>query len=276
MKVLDAFPRLPDWFCDFKEESGGGLYCSSDCPLKNHRCGRLAFWVGRDGRLMLGCRAGCPKLEILRAVGMTWADTFPAGTKIDRQHQTVTARYPYRDEAGVLLYQTLRLEPGRGGRDKEFKQQRPTAGGGWGWSLGDVRRVLYRLPELLKADPVRAVFVVAGEKDADSLAAIGVVATTNVCGERAEWLESYADSLAGRNVVVIQDADAVGKRHVDEVCGALLEHVRTLRRVKLPEKDATAFLVAAGQRGISKPAALRAALAAVVSDSKLWTVGVTR
>lgn len=277
MKVLDRYPRLPDWFCDFREESGG-VYCSSDCPLKNHRCARCRFWVGTDGRLMFGCPAGCNKLEILRAVGMKWADTFPAGADLKRLKQEVAARYAYRDESGALLYETLRLEPGRGGKDKEFRQRRPKVPvprkrEDWEWSLGDVRRVLYRLPDLVAADPDRPVIVVAGEKDADNLAALDLLATTNVCGEHAAWLDSYSETLAGRHVVVIEDRDGAGKRHASGVCGSLLDYAASVRRARLPAKDATAFLNGLRRDGVADRAALRADLLAVLAETRTW-VGV--
>lgn len=256
MRVLDAYPVVAEAFSVIREETGG-QYVVCDCPLRGHSTSRLRFWLGKDGRLMFGCFACGParKLEILRAAGLSWRNCFPEGTEIGRQHQECTAKYKYRDESGRLLYMTLRLEPGHGGRDKEFSQCRPNPdydpkraksadNRPWLRSLGDVRRVLYRLPELLRADPARPVFVVAGEKDVETLRALNLVATTNVCGESAEWLPSYTESLARRHIVVVEDADATGHRHANEVCGALLPAVRTLSRVRLPQKDATAFVIA--------------------------------
>lgn len=271
MTVLEAYPALEDRFCGVREEQSGA-YCSSDCPLCNHTTARMRFWLGDDGRLMFGCWANCNKLEILRAVGWSWKDTFPEGADLKRITQAVTERYPYRDESGVLLYETVRLEPGRGGRDKDFYQRRPDPlkSGRWVNSLGDVRRVLYRLPELNAADPEQPVYVVAGEKDANALAALGMVATTNVCGERAEWLDTYSAALAGRNVVVIEDADAVGKRHANETCGSLLETVHSLRRTRLPAKDATAYLNGLRRAGVTDRAALRVGILAALEEAKTW------
>jgi hypothetical protein len=75
----------------------------------------------------------------------------------------ILATYDYRDEKGVLLFEVVRL-----GNPKDFRQRRPdpAAKDGWNWRLGDIRRVLYRLPELLAANPAEPVFVTEGEKDA--------------------------------------------------------------------------------------------------------------
>lgn len=273
MTVLGAYPWIADRFADVREESGG-RYVTAGCPLKAHRHAAVRFWLAPDtGALCFGCYANCNKLEILRAVGAGWRDCFPAGADLAAVRPEVTARYSYRDEAGVLLYQTLRLEPGRGGRDKEFRQRRPdpAAPGRWVWNLDGVRRVLYRLPDVLAAAPHRTVFVVAGEKDADSLAAVGVLATTNVGGERAGWRPEYSAALAGRPVVVVEDRDSAGRRHADEVVGSVTDAgAASVRRVRLPEKDATAFLNGLRRAGVGGPAALRAALAAAVGVARRW------
>ena len=56
------------------------------------------------------------------------------------------ATYDYRDEGGQLLFQVVRKT------GKRFRQRVPDGRGGWEWKLGDVRRVLYKLPELLADD----------------------------------------------------------------------------------------------------------------------------
>ena len=53
-------------------------------------------------------------------------------------------------------------------------------GWSWNWKLGDVRRVPYRLPELIKAvTNNETIYIPEGEKDVDNLAKIGFVATCN-------------------------------------------------------------------------------------------------
>ena len=190
--VLDHFPWVGEKLPPEVREDRNGIYCTAACPLSCHRTATVRFWVGTEGNLLFTCWAGCPKLEILRAVGCSWKDCFPGGKMPAVVKQTVTQEYLYRDERGVMLYKTLRLEPGTRGRDKDFRQCRPKVGGGVHWNLEGVRRVLYRLPELLAADPSDTVFVVAGEKDADSLAALGQWRRRMCVVSRSEWLDSYS------------------------------------------------------------------------------------
>ena len=73
------------------------------------------------------------------------------------------------------LFQCVRLDP------KDFRQRRPDENGGWIWNLKSARRVLYRLPEVLKAETI---CIAEGEKDADSLCTLGFTATCNPMGRR--------------------------------------------------------------------------------------------
>ncbi|HYV35510.1 MAG TPA: hypothetical protein VE988_07390, partial [Gemmataceae bacterium] len=101
----------------------------------------------------------------------------------------IVATYDYTDERGQLLYQAVRLEPGADGAKKTFRQRHPDGNGGWTWNVKGVRLVPYRLPELT-GDSSRPVFIVEGEKDADTLASIGLIATTNPMGA-GKWRADF-------------------------------------------------------------------------------------
>jgi len=144
-------------------------------------------------------------------------------TQVGRQVQgNIAATYDYTDTNGRLLYQVVRYVP------KRFRQRRPDGNKGWKRNLNDVPRVLYRLPQLLAADKDEWVFVVEGEKDADTLADLGIVATTNP-GGAGKWAKLSDDSaLHGRRVTIIPDADKpgpngriAGREHAEDVARRL-------------------------------------------------------
>jgi hypothetical protein len=118
----------------------------------------------------------------------------------------IAKNYDYRDERGELLYQAVRLYP------KDFRQRRPDGRGDWDWKLGDVRRVLYRLPDLMKsvADS-ETIYIPEGEKDVDNLRAIGLAATTNAGGVK-KWRAEYCQHLRGADVIVLPDNDDAGRQ----------------------------------------------------------------
>jgi AAA domain len=155
-----------------------------------------------------------------------------AGT--GRPSSPVVARYGYTDENGVLLYQVQRHEP------KRFSQRKPDGNGAWTYQLGDVRRVLYRLPELL-AYPDGTVFVCEGEKDADRVAALGHCATTLSGGSK--WTDDLVEVLRGRDVLILQDDDEPGRGKALAAATALHGTAATVRIVKFPgAKDVSDWL----------------------------------
>jgi len=132
----------------------------------------------------------------------------------------IVATYDYCDETGELLYQVVRYEPGENGAKKTFKQRRPDGRKGWTWGLDDVRRPLYRLPQVLGCDDV--VWWVEGEKDVATLEGLGFVATTTSGGAKAGWHDEWAEALRGRRVVVLHDSDTIGTERGREIYSKLL------------------------------------------------------
>lgn len=147
------------------------------------------------------------------------------------------ATYDYLDEFGKLRFQVVRMEP------KTFRQRRPDGLGGWIWNMEGVDRIPYRLPDLINDDSDRPVYIVEGEKDADTLHELGLTATCNP-GGAGKWSQVSAkarDVLAGREVIVVADADDVGRRHAADVAWSLEGVAARVRKCEPPppHKDAT-------------------------------------
>jgi hypothetical protein len=166
----------------------------------------------------------------------------------------VVARYEYRDANGALLAVKERHEP------KSFRWYRMAPDGTSSSGLGEMGQQglpLYRLPDLLAATPDadgdRWVYYAEGERDADNLAALGVVATT--CpegGGSTSWPADRFAPLAGCRVVILPDNDETGVAHARAVLDAVREtakDVRILPLPGLPEKgDVSDWLAAGGTR----------------------------
>ena len=76
-----------------------------------------------------------------------------------------------------------------------------------------VRRVLYGLNKLVQLPPGSTVYVPEGEKDVETFWARGLNATCNPMGA-GEFLPEYVRSLQGFHVVLIEDNDSKGWKHV--------------------------------------------------------------
>lgn len=148
--------------------------------------------------------------------------------------EKVVATYNYTDEAGKLLFCVCRFEP------KTFRQKAPDGNGGWVYKLEGVRRVPYNLPKVLAAD---VVWIVEGEKDAETLIAVNLTATTN-CGGAKKWTDDYSKLLRKKNVVLIPDNDDSGAEHLEVLKKSLSPYVASMRILILPEdfKDVTEFM----------------------------------
>ncbi|HKI11134.1 MAG TPA: hypothetical protein VKA02_03395 [Candidatus Acidoferrum sp.] len=130
------------------------------------------------------------------------------------------AVYVYSDECGAPLFEVVR-RPG-----KKFFQRKPDGTPG----LDGVRRVPYRLNEVVLAEQV---FLPEGEKDAESLRAIGLIASTNPGGANG-WRPEFAGYFRGKAVIVMPDQDAPGYSWAERVLHDLTPVARTLKRIDLP------------------------------------------
>lgn len=159
------------------------------------------------------------------------------------QNDCQIREYIYQDEFSQPLYRITRT------REKKFFSHR-WINTRWELGLGDCRRVLYRLPDIL-ANKTGHIFVVEGEKDADTLRSCGLLSTTG-CGGAGNWREEYAPYFKDRICYVIPDNDSVGYDHAEEVCQSIFPFaavVKLLVLPDLPEKGDVTDWIRAGNRG---------------------------
>ena len=229
--------------------TGSGRQRRAQCPHHADRAPSLSI-TDAESRVLLNCKAGCETDDVLADLGLARRDLFnePRSHRggddwtpwRDRCSCKPVARYPYIDEHGELLYEVVR------GEHKEFSQRRPdrASRSGWRWSLGDARRVLYRLPDLLAAPDSACVFIAEGEKDVHALMAAGEVATCNQQGA-GSWRPEYAEALAGRDVLIVADRDEPGRDHAWQVLSSVRPVARFAWIVQAAEgKDAADHLAA--------------------------------
>ena len=204
------------------------------CPGHEDRNPSLSIHE-RTGKILLLCHAGCTTEAVCAAAGIVMRDLFLDTDNAPR----IVAEYNYTDETGKLLYQVVRFEP------KDFRQRRPDGNGGWTWNLNGVRRVLYRLPEALAA---KSVLVVEGEKDVETASKLGLVATCNA-GGAGKWREESSESLRGKRVAIIADADEPGRKHAQQVAASLCGKTESLKVLELPgAKDLSEWVGKGGTR----------------------------
>ncbi len=155
--------------------------------------------------------------------------------------------YIYRNADGSLNRLVARYESGVGdAREKTFRQYRPDGNGGWVAGVKGVPEVPYRLPQLLASSPDDIVFIVEGEKCAEALVGLGLVATCNA-GGAGKWPKEFREHFYDRDVVVLPDNDKPGADHAYKVVRSL--ECRLINVVTLPglgEREDCADWIARG------------------------------
>lgn len=205
-----------------KQMKGGH---TARCPAHDDQHNSLSLAL-KDSKILLKCHANCETKTILDSLGIVWSDLF-AEKPVKDSPAKIVATYDYTDESGTVLFQSVRYEP------KDFKQRHRNAQGAWEWNLNGTRRVLYRLPDLIAANPSEPVFICEGEKDVDALRNLGLVATTNPMGA-GKWRDEYAWFLQGRHVVIIPDNDEVGRAHANQVARSIQSYAASVKLLELP------------------------------------------
>jgi AAA domain/CHC2 zinc finger len=182
----------------------------------------------------------------------------------------ITKTYDYTDADGGLIYQVCRMEwADKGERKKTFLQRRPTWGddrGHWIWGLdadtyvqgrdGDFYRLtkprevwsgkrleiqdsvphsLYNMAAIAEemaqeAGERRVVLSPEGERDCDTLAAWGLLATDSSGGSK-NWSPHHAEMLRGADVIVLMDNDRSGREYGHRKAASLRGIARRVRVV---------------------------------------------
>ncbi|WP_051382648.1 hypothetical protein [Gloeobacter kilaueensis] len=153
----------------------------------------------------------------------------------------VIESYVYCDADGAPLYRIQRTQP-KGFYQDKYDNILSSWVSGAGVMRG-VRRVPYRLPELIAAD---LIVVVEGERDAERAfsssltellaeqTGLKVAATTNAQGaEKWEvgWGKQY---FGGKKIVVLPDNDEPGQQHARQVAADLTGHAQVVVVLNLP------------------------------------------
>jgi hypothetical protein len=139
----------------------------------------------------------------------------------------------YTDEAGTpVRLVAIRRNPGAA--KKKIVQFGMLPDGTWDSNPETDKgpMVPYRLPELLAAPLATPAFLCEGEKDCDTLANFGHLASTNPNGG-ASWDSALNKYFAGRAVIVVPDADLAGTKRIADLYGKLKDVAASFKVVSL-------------------------------------------
>ncbi|BAM03930.1 hypothetical protein PSMK_17710 [Phycisphaera mikurensis NBRC 102666] len=186
------------------------------------------------------------------------------------QRGPAAGRWTYRDAAEKPVGVVLRFEEA-GGRKTYRQASRCPVDGLWRAEAMPKPRPLYRLPELLAANPSLPVDVLEGEKAADAGAEAGLVTVTAAGGSGAPVDATDWKALRGRCVRVLADHDDPGRKWAARVADHLGDVAADVRVVHLVDRWADlpprGDLVDALERE-ADPGAVRAAVEALAAEAE--------
>lgn len=254
---------------EFRRKTTNGFMVVCPAHDDSRKSPSLSIGKGKDGGVVLKCFAGCDTNSVVRALGLSMKDLFaeekfkpfrvPA-IKPEKKSDSPEVKpeiekvYSYRNQHGEEVYQAIRMKP------KSFRQRHKSANGEWIWSMEGVERVLYNLPEVIKANEV---WIVEGEKDADNLMELGIVATCNV-GGAGKWMDGYTEYLAGKNIVICGDNDEPGQKHVKLVFESVSQKAKSVKIIKpAGVKDASDYISKFSEKTEAKSALAELSASAV-------------
>jgi len=203
----------------------------AQCPIHDDSTPSLSINEGKNGGVVMICRAGCKIEDVLTARGLKLADLMPDKSKESAPiFPKIVDVYDYTDADGKLLFQVCRYKP------KDFKQRRPDPDhpGEWLWNMNGTQRVLYKLPKVIKAVKAgQIIWIVEGEKAVHAAEAVGLVAT-NSPGGASKWNDEYSKFLKGATCFIIPDNDGPGRDHAKLVEKSLHGIAKNARIIELP------------------------------------------
>ena len=234
-----------DILTHFDNVTRNGVGWSALCRAHKDSKNSLSIKEAGGGQTLIYCHAGCSFEEVVRASGLEPKDLFldRLESAPSQNGRIIETESDFIDEEGTLLFQEVRFS------GKEFRLRRPDGSGGWIWNTHGVRRVLYRLRELIKAvEQGSPIYLPEGPKDVETLRALGLEATCNV-GGAGKWRDEYSAFFSGADVIILPDSDAPGKRHAAEIAHSvqgLVKSVRIVLPLGLTEKQDISDWLASG------------------------------
>lgn len=143
--------------------------------------------------------------------------------------QEIETEYLYKDENSNIINKVIRYKNPKGFCQAQY------INGEWKYNIQNVRRVPYNLPNIIKSE---IIYWVEGEKDADNLNKLGLVATTTAGGAQGfnKYKEQYKKYFKDKIIYIIPDNDKAGMKYAEDVFKALCLETKEIKILNLTDE----------------------------------------
>jgi hypothetical protein len=218
----------------------------ASCPVSSHGQGNgdrnpsLCVSETDEGKPLFKCFSGCSQDEVFHAIknyGLlpdlpNPTDFLTQIKPLPKTEPVLEQEWHYTDEDGVVQHIKQRYKT-FDAKGKTYKQYRVDENGRRHASMTGANIVPYNLPEVDFARKTgRTVFLCEGEKAADALKSLGVVATCTHNGA-SNFPEDVVKHLVGLTIAIVPDNDTVGWEYARKAVAALKSVTKSIRVVDL-------------------------------------------
>lgn len=207
------------------------------CPCHNDSTQSLC--ISEDnGKILINCFAGCKPEDIIKAAGLSMRDLFQAPQQSYRPPKPEQVTYNYSDRLRKIRFYP-KFDEKKCKWIKSFYWQYKDNNGVWQNSRGGINPPLYRQNILNNAAANATVYIVEGEKDADTmnskinLPAVSAPDGASKDGGGKKWDKRFNALFKDLNVCIIPDNDEAGRNFASLVADELLPIAKSVKILDL-------------------------------------------
>lgn len=204
------------------------------CPCHNDNTQSLC--ISEDnGKILLNCFAGCRAEDITRAIGLSMRDLFQSPPQGSKTPKPASIEYRYGDRLKKIRFYKWT----NGKWQKSFCWQHKDNNGSWQKGRGGINPPLYNQEILSNTAAYNTVYIVEGEKDADTMTdKVGLLAVSAPDGatkgsKGKKWDSRFNSLFTDLNVAIIPDNDEAGKNFASLVANELLTVAHSVKVLDL-------------------------------------------
>lgn len=204
------------------------------CPCHNDNTQSLC--ISEDnGKILLNCFAGCRAEDITRAIGLSMRDLFQSPPQGSKTPKPASIEYRYGDRLKKIRFYKWT----NGKWQKSFCWQHKDNNGSWQKGRGGINPPLYNQELLSNTAADNTVYIVEGEKDADTMTdKVGLLAVSAPDGatkgsKGKKWDSRFTPLFKDLNVAIIPDNDEAGKNFASLVANELLTVAHSVKVLDL-------------------------------------------